>query len=479
VAKASLLRHTRRLYHKQIAQVLERQYAGTPEAHPELIAQHYTQAGLLREAVGYWQQAGQRALAQSAHVEAAGHLCQGLEALAALPESPERRQQELRFLLALGPAMIATRGYAAPEVGQVYNRAHTLCQMGEQTPQHFPVLVGLWNFYLVRAELQTAYGLGQQCWHLAQQSHDTTLSLEARAMLGVTQFFLGEFPQARTHLEQSMALQDLAPSPAASLQTAGLPVVACSAYLAFILWFLGYPAQAQSQSQKALSLARHVGHPYSLGYALTILGWVQQFLTGGEDGREFAETTQTIAAEHGFPFWEAQSRILFGRALCQHGQVDTGLAAMRQGLQVYQATGAALSCPFFLAHQAEIYAQTGDTTAGLEVVSDALTLTEHTGERWCAAELYRLRGVLLLAQQGTHSQWQAAEESLRQALEIAREQHAASLELRAAMDLSRLWRQQGKAAAARQVLADVYERFAEGLDTADLRAAATLLHELT
>jgi predicted ATPase len=425
---------------------------------------------LQREALAYWQQAGQRALARSAHAEAIGHLTRGLEGLETLPETPERTQQELRLQLTLGAAMSATRGYASSEVGQIYNRAHTLCQQGEQTVQHFPVLVGLWNFYLVRAELQTAHGLGQQCFRLAQQAQDNTMLLEAHAMLGVTLFFLGEFTRAQAHHEQCMALNDTVQSSPATLHTVGLPVVACPTYVAFIRWLLGYVEQARHQSQEALHLARQVAHPYSLVYALNMLGWLQQCIAGRHSTREFADATTTLAAEYGFPFWQAQGTILLGKTLCQHGQVDAGLLAMQQGIQVYQTTGAVLLRPFFLAHLAEAYAQADNPAAGVAALAEALTLIDKTGERWWAAELYRLRGELLLGQE--------AENSFCQALDIARQQRARALELRAATGLSRLWQQRGKHAAARQVLADVYCQFSEGFDTADMLAATEQLDTL-
>jgi predicted ATPase len=391
-------------------------------------------------------------------------------------------QQELRLCLALGTAMIATRGYAAPEVGQIYNQAHALCQRGTPTPQHFPVLVGLWSFYVVRAELQTAHRLGEQCLLVAEQTQDAIMSLEAHGILGMTLFFRGDFLPARAHFEQCLALHDSVQSNPSALHTVGLPVVVCPSFVAFILWLLGYPAQAQRQSHEALALARQAAHPYSLAYALNLAGWLQQLLSGAQSTPELAQSLTTLAAEHGFPFWETQGTILLGRILCQQGQTEAGLTAMRQGLSAYHATGAVLLRPFFLAHLAEACAQAGDPAAGLTALDEALALVDQTAERWWSAELHRLRGELLLAQQdcgqkvkGKKQPWQEAQASLRQALDIAQHQQARSLELRAAMGLSRLWRQRRKHAAARQELAVVYNWFSEGLDTADLLAAQVQL----
>jgi predicted ATPase len=298
-------------------------------------------------------------------------------------------------------------------------------------------------------------------------------------MLGVTLFFLGEFTRAQAHHEQCMALNDTVQSSPATLHTVGLPVVACPTYVAFIRWLLGYVEQARHQSQEALHLARQVAHPYSLVYALNMLGWLQQCIAGRHSTREFADATTTLAAEYGFPFWQAQGTILLGKTLCQHGQVDAGLLAMQQGIQVYQTTGAVLLRPFFLAHLAEAYAQADNPAAGVAALAEALTLIDKTGEHWWAAELYRLRGELLLhAECGVRQAALSAEACFQQALDIARQQQARALELRAATGLSRLWRQQGKLATARQVLADVYSQFSEGFDTADMLAASEQLNTL-
>jgi class 3 adenylate cyclase/predicted ATPase len=473
-AYASLLRRARQQYHKRIVRVLEERFPETCETQPELLALHFTGAGLWREAVVYWQKAGQRASERSAHVEAISHLTKGLEALEMLPAAPERIQQELMLRIGLGNALIATRGYAAPEVGHVFGRARGLCQRGENIPQLFPVRVGLWNFYLVRAEFQTARALAEQCLRLAQRVRDSALALEAHFMLGVTLFFLGEFLTSWSHLKQCTDLYD--PRRHKAFHTVGHPVVACSSYMALVLWLLGYPERARQKSEEALALAQASTHPFSMAYALNFAGWLRQLLLEGQTTQEMAEVARTLAAEQGFPFWEAQGTILLGRALFQQAQGEEGIACMRRGLSAYQATGAELLRPTFLALLVEAYEKGGRIDEGLDTLTKALELVNRHQERLWEAELHRLRGDLLQSLSGERQA--EAEACFRQALEIARRQQAKSLELRAVMSLGRLWQRRGEQNAAHRLLAEVYGWFTEGFDTADLRAAKTLLEEL-
>ena len=179
VAYQSLLQRTRQQYHQQIAQVLDERFPDTIATQPELLAHHYTEAGLSAQAVPYWQRAGQRAIERSANVEAISHLTKGLEVLKTLPETPERNQQELTLQLALGAPLLMIKGHAAPEVEHAYTRAQELCQQVGDSPQLFSALVGLWRFYLNRARLQTARELAEQCFALAQRVQDPALLQEA------------------------------------------------------------------------------------------------------------------------------------------------------------------------------------------------------------------------------------------------------------------------------------------------------------
>jgi predicted ATPase len=475
VAYQSLLRSTRQQYHQRIARVLAEQFSDTIATEPELLAYHYTEAGLGEQAIGYWEQAGERALQRSANVEAVSHLTKGLEVLAMLPATPERTQQELTLQTAVGPALIATKGYAAQVVERTYARARALCQQVGETPQLAQVLFGLRLFYQQRADFHAARELEDQLFHLAQRVQDEELLLMAHQALGATAYWLGELPQARIHLEQGAAHYD--PQRHRSLTFGAIqhPGVTCLAFGARVLWALGYPHQALQRSQEALTLARELSHPFSLAYALGCAAALHQLRREWQAAQERAEAAIALAREQGFTLWLAMGTILRGWALPLQDQQAERIALMRQGLAAYRATGAAVAQSYFLALLAEAYGKGGKAEEGLCVLAEALKAVAHHGERFYEAELCRLKGeLLLMASAAQHAE---AEACFQQALAVARRQEAKSLELRAAINLSRLWQQHGKQDAARQLLAPVYGWFTEGFDTADLREAKALLAE--
>jgi predicted ATPase len=478
-AYQSLLKSTRQQYHQRIAQVLAAQFAEIAGTQPELLAHHYTEAGLSEPAVGYWQRAGERAVQRSAHVEAVSHLTRGLEVLQALPATPERSRQELLLQTTLGPALMAVKGYAALEVEHAYARARVLCQQIGNTPQFFLVLRGLWWFYLLRAELQTARELGEQLLDLARRAHDSALLLEAHYTLGNTLNFLGELAAAQAHLEQGIALYDHQQHRTYTLLHGQDPGVFCHSYAAVTLWLLGYPDQALQRSHEALTLAEEVAHPLSLAFALFFTAILHFFRRERSLVQTRAEAVITLAAEHGFAHWWALGTMLQGWARAMQGQGAEGIAQLRQGLADWQATGARGAGPYYLAMLGEAYGQGGQAEEGLRVLAEALALVNAGGERRHEAELYRLKGELLLkAECGVQHAALPAGECFQQALAVARHQQAKALELRAAMSLGRLWQQQGKQMEARRLLAPIYGWFTEGFDTADLQEARGLLETL-
>jgi predicted ATPase len=475
-AYESLLKSTRQHYHQRIAQVLDAQFPETAAAQPELLAHHYTEAGLMEKAVHYWHTAGQRASKRSAHVEAISHLRQGLALLQTLPETLERTQHEVDIHIALGALLMATKGQAAPEVEQTYSRARQLCQHLENPQQLFPVLHGLWNCYCVRTELETAHALGTQLLTLAQQAQDPVLLLEAHRALGTTLFWLGAVASALTHLAQGMALYNPQQRRAYAFIYGLDAGVMCHSYAAWALWSLGYPDQGLTRSYEAVTLAQQVAHPYSLGFALNWAAMFHQFRRAESAAQECVGAAIALAAEQGFPVQIARGTVLRGWALVQQGQTQEGIEQIHRGLRAYGATGTELVRPYLLALRAQVYGIMGQPEAGLTALAEALAHADKTGERWCESELHRIKGELLLQQ---HSDNQAeAETCFQHALEIARNQQAKSLELRATMSVSRLWQQQGKRQEAHDLLAPVYGWFTEGFDTADLQEAKALLQEL-
>jgi predicted ATPase len=475
-AYASLLKSTRQHYHQCIAQVLEAQFPETTQAQPELLAHHYTEAGLTEQSIAYWYKVGQRAIERSAHVEAISHLRIGLALLQTLPESPERIQREVEMLIALGTSLIATKGWAAPEVGETYTCARQLCQDLEDPCQLFPVLRGLWSYYLTRAELQTAHALSEQLLDLAQQAQDAAMLVAAHRALGTTLRYLGAAAEAYTHFAQGMALYDPQQQRAAALLYGDDAGVICHSFSALALWYLGYPDQALARSHEAVTLAQQVAHPYSLSFVLCWAAVFHQVRRERGATQEHAAATISLATAQGFPHWMAGGSIMHGWALAQQGQAQEGIAQIEQGLRAFRATGAELNRSYFLALLAETHGTLGEPEAGLAVLTEALTRVDTTGERWYESEIYRLKGELLLQQNSDHQA--EAEICFHQALNIARAQQAKSFELRTAISLTRLWQQQEKRDEARQVLGDVYGWFTESFDTAELQEAKALLEAL-
>jgi predicted ATPase len=438
---------------------LEEQFPETAEAQPELLAHHYTEAGLTEKAVHYWHHAGQRAAERSAHVEAMTHLTKGLELLETLPETPERTRREVDMLIVLGASIIATQGQAAPEVQQTYTRARQLCEHLEDPSQLFPVLRGLWNYYLIRAELQMAHELSEQLLARAQQVQDSAMLVAAHRALGTRLCNLGEVALAHMHITHGMALYDPQQHRTYAFLYGEDAGVMCHSTATLTLWLLGYPDQGQVRSHEALTLAQQSAHPFSLGRALSFAAVFHQLRREGHTAQEYAEASISLATEQGFPHWRARGALLRGWALAHQGQAQEGIAQIEQGLRAHRATGAEAGRPNWLALLAEAHGIMGQPEAGLAVLTEALTLVGKTGERWYAPELHRLQGELLL-QQASGNQAEA-ETSFHHALDIARNQQAKSFELRTATSLARLWQQQGKRQEAHDLLAPVYHWFAQ------------------
>jgi class 3 adenylate cyclase/DNA-binding winged helix-turn-helix (wHTH) protein/predicted ATPase len=491
-AYQSLLHSTRRQYHQQIAQVLEAQFPDTAATQPELLAHHYTAADCTEQAVGYWQRAGERALRQSAHPEAVRHVIMALELLATLPETPVRAHQELALQTALGGALAALHGFGASVVEHPYARARALCRQLGETPQLFPVLMGLRSFYTLRGELKTARELGEQLLHVAQHAQEPKLLLEAHYAFGVALFLTSAFAAAGAHFENGLALYD-SQQPRRHAYLYGFhPGVACGIYLAMTLWYRGYPDQARRQSAATLALAHELAHPFSQAATLCFAAVLQQYCRDVAMVRTHAAAALALCQAHGFAQFLAQAQAMHGWAMAAEGQADAGLAQMHQGLVAEQAAGAEMPLPHSLALLAETYAQHGQPEVGLTAIVEGLAMVRRFGEYWHEAELHRLHGVLLMqvgerraalersvphAASGASPE-EEAEASLHRAWSIARHQEAKSLELRAAMSLARLWQQQGKRTAAYDLLAPIYDWFTEGFETADLQAAKALLDAL-
>jgi predicted ATPase/DNA-binding winged helix-turn-helix (wHTH) protein len=462
--------------HRRIGAREEAGYGVRVSERAAALAMHFERGQDYQRAVHYLHQAAENAAQRYAPQEVIALLTKGVELLTALPETRARVQREVDMLLALGTALLATKGYAAPEVAQTYTRAQQLCHHLDDPHQRFSTLRGLWNNYHVRAELQTAQALGEQLLTLAQQVQETVMLMTAHRALGNTLFMRGAVAAAHTHFAQALALYDAPQHRAApSLFVEDVGVI-CLSRTSWTLWYLGYPDQALARSQAAVTLAHQVAHPLSLSFALGEAAVFHQFRREGPAAQEHAAAALQLTTDQGFPHWRAYGALLHGWALAHQGEAQEGIAQLQQGMLARRATGAALARPYFLSLLVEVYGATGQPEAGLTALTEAFTLVETSGEGWYVPELYRLKGTLLLKQSPDHQI--EAEVCFQQAIRIAQSQHAKSLELRAATSLARLWQQQGKRTEASALLAAVYGWFTEGFDTADLQEAKALLEEL-
>jgi TOMM system kinase/cyclase fusion protein len=474
-AYASLLRSTRQYYHQRIAQVLTSQFPDTVATQPELAAYHYTEAGLHEEAIAYWQQAGRIAQERSADEEAIAHLSKGLQGLMTLPETRERDQQELTLCLHLGRSLTATKGWAAPETESAYVRAEELCQQMGDTSRLVSVLWGLSHMYIVRADLTKSREVAARFLLLANQRPDAILLMAAHWLTGQNLVHVGEHVTGLQHLEQAHARYDPRQHPT-HVTLFGVDVgVFTLSYMSHVLWDLGYPEQAVQRSREALTLAQEMHHPFSIALAHAYAAMLHQFRQEPHAANEHAEMALTLCTEYGFAYYLAWAMIMQGWVLAKQGQQE-GIAQMHQGLTTLQATGGGLRLPYYLTLLAEAYGHREEAEKGLSLLAEAFAGMQKTEEHRWEAELHWLKGDLLLAHSTADPT--PAEACLHQALEVARRQHAKSLELRAATSLARLWQSQGKGKEASDLLAPIYHWFTEGFDTADLQDAKILLTEL-
>lgn len=388
------------------------------------------------------------------------------------------REDELSRLVGDAVALGISRGYAAPETEQALIRAYLLCQ--EASPEAlvplYRIIQGLCNAYIVKGQLRTGQKLTLAFCSLARRMRDPVLLTAARSAVGGVLSFSGQFARVRKYLEKLLA------SPASYMRHPADSFadtrVVCLGYLAHALYALGYPDQAREHVRQAHQRAHELAHGYSLTWICHFGAALYQLLREPSTTAQWAQEEIAQSSHMPFRFWRAGGLIQQGWATAMQGQPAAGIAQMHRGIQAWRATGAVLALPRWLTLLAEAYAQTDQPEEGLPALDEALLVVAQTGDRHYEAEIYRLRGKLWV-QRSDDPDASHAERAFQKSLDVSRRQHAKSLELRAAMDMSRLWKGQGKAEEASELLAPVYNWFAEGFDTADLQEASSLLEELT
>ena len=418
--------------------------------------------------------AAQHASRVSAYREAIALVERALGLLEALPDPGTQARLELELQTTLGPALVATRGWAAPEVEKAYARARDLALEVDEPQRLFPSLRGLWFVHNVRDHLEVARRLSEQCMDLAEKARDSSLLLEAHSILGTTLTYLGELDSACSHLEAGIDLYDPTQHRAHARLYAVDPGVYCRRMLAWPLWLRGYPDQALLRAREAVALGRDLVHPFSLGYALAWGASLHAFRGETEAALDLLEELKGLATEQAFPTFAPWAAVMEGWALADSGRGEEGLAQMRSGLDQWETLGYQIIQSHWRALLAEACCRLGRTEEGLSALVEARAKAQHMGEAFWVAEIHRVEGEL----QAARGELELAEACFRQALRIAGHQGARSLELRAASSISRLLKDRGRREEGRELLGPVYASFTEGFDTRDLIEAAGLLAEL-
>jgi predicted ATPase len=477
-AYEALLKSRRKELHQRVAQTIDERFEELKDAQPEVLGRHWSDAGDNDKAVKYFQFAGTRAVERNAMVEATRHYFRALELLSALPENIERDRRELELQLAIGPALSAVKGFAAAETERAYTRARELCALLGDSLKLSPVLFGLWVMYLVRGELRRAHEIAEGLLRLAQSAHDPELRLYAHIALGHTFLWMGDFIPAWEHLESAIAIYDPEHHQTLALRYLGFDAaVYCLSGMALTLWQLGYPDQALTRGNEALTLARRLSDPQSLVLAERFIGEVHLFRREANAAKVSAESLISRSVERGFSEWSPRAITLRGGAVALQGRHEEGTAQIREGLAALRATGFELWRTPFLCLLAEAYVEMGRLDDGFSALMEAQAVANKNEEREHEAEIHRLNGDLLLRREQSNTA--EAQGCFQRAIEVARKQSAKSLELRATVSLARLLDKQGRRDEARTMLAEIYGWFTEGFDTADLKDAKALLDEVS
>jgi class 3 adenylate cyclase len=475
-AYGTLLREPRRLLHAQIAATLKHQFPEVVAAQPQLIARHCAEAGLNEEAVGYWLRAGQQAIERSAMMEAVTQLRKGLDLVTNLPKTTDHLQSELDMQMAIGAALSATTGFAGPATVEANTRARALTEQLDRSDYLVPLLQRQWVYHLARCEHRLALQIAEQIERRGAEQNNSTVLLMGRARHGITSFYLGDFILARALFEQCPALFDRAIYEADpkdqidryEFDARGAVVV----HQAVTLAHLGHIDKARSCVDEAAAHVRE--HSFGAAFVSVHAGWIECVANSPHGARRHAEQAIALANEHRYPQWLAWGTIYRGWSQTMLGQPEEGLTWLTKGLAVCRATGSDVSVPFGLVLLTMAYLKLGRTDEAFQCLAEAAQMIETSDERYFETELQRLRGEV----QNTIGDGTAAEQNYHQALATAKRQSAKTLELRAAMSMARLWRDQGKRHEARDLLAPVYGWFTEGFDTLDLKEARALLDEL-
>lgn len=471
VAYEELSPGRRDLLHRSIAEALEAVASEDVGPASSRVAMHYEQAGLPARAIPHYVIAAKSSRTRYADNEAIEYFTRALQLLESLPQTGRRDEQELEILILLGPALVSTLGYAANEVGRVYDRARLLCEFLNARQPYFPVLWGSWVFNIVRENFQTAQEFATRFCHLADDCGNPTLVAAGHLMAGSTLFHVGKTAQALNHFTEALQCYDPQHYPFLLHEYGPELGVFCQSYLAHSLWILGYPQQSLDQIASALTRAHELGDPFSIALALVYSAMLHQFLGDPGRARDLAGQAAALCDQYGFRYYGAWSSIIQGWAIAAAGREEEGIAMIGDGLDNLKQLHARLREPYFLGLLAQAGIAAGHADRAMKHIQEAFAIIEKGGETWVEAEIHRIKGDIL-HHQGDH---RGAERSYQRAYAIAGQQEACSFALRAALSLSKVWRGQGKHTQAQRLLQDVRSRFAGQTETPDLRELDSLL----
>jgi predicted ATPase len=483
-AYGTLLREPRRVLHARIAETMEREFTEIAESRPELLARHCTEAGLIEKAAAFWGKAGQRSLARSAFAEAAEQLRRALAQIDALPVTPALRREQIKFQVALIAPLIHVKGHAAPECKAAAEQARVLIEQAEargEPPDDplllFSVLYSFWVANYAAFNGDAMRELAAQFLALAEKQGTTVPLMIGHRLMANSLMLTGDIAEGRAHYDQALALFDPVEHRALAPRFAQDVRVAILSYRSLALWMIGYPEAALADAEYALKDAREIGHASTLMYAL-FHGPLTHILCGDYlTATAEADEAVTLADAKGALVFKALGMLGQGYSLALTGKAADAIQVIATGKAALQTTGAALWAPLSLSYLARAHAELGQFDNAGRCIGEAMAAMETTKEKWWEAEVNRVAGQIIL--QSPAPDAAKAEAYFERALVVARAQQARSWELRAAMSMARLWRDQGKPQQARQLLAPVYGWFTDGFDTRDLKDAKALLVEMS
>ena len=459
----SLLKSTRHQYHQRIARVMVSEFSAEAEAQPEFVAMHFTEGGEAAAAVQWWQRAGRRAFSHAAYMEAATHFTRGLDLLKSMPVSAERDQQELALEVELGYALIPVRGWSATETARAFTRAGELCRQSDETPVHFRALWGLGAFHFVRGDQRQARQVAEHCLLVAGQGSDVDAIMEAHYLSGITACVMGDFVAGQSELEECVRIYGTGKREAHRVLYGQDVKASALGWLAMARWTCGRPDEALECANEGLELVRDAPKSFLLARGLAAVGFVHIFRGDPQAPDSPLQAAIALCAEQGFTYFRAVVSAFHGANLAHQGRTQEGISLMQEDLLTLRTIGSELLFTLIYANLASAHLVLRQIDEGLAAVDEGLDCAARSGERWAEAELFRIRGHLLREKgldEAAH-----AEKCFTQALEIARRQQAKSYELRAAIGLAELWRQQGRTAESQALLVEATGEWPEALQT--------------